>query len=118
MPTLPSPKLAAARRTRCIPQTASQGKSQFHRIRPEGVRGSLHSAAASGNVADIQRLLAGGAAVNRTTLGGVAPLHMAAHYGHAEAIARLLAARAEVNQLAPGGTTALCQGCIGALFCR
>ena len=83
------------------------GKSFYHRIRPEGVRGSLHSAAAAGNVADIQRLIAGGASVNRSTLGGVAPLHMAAHNGHAEAIARLLSARAEVNQLAPGGTTAL-----------
>eukprot|EP00913_Durusdinium_trenchii_P011245 g10560.t1 len=77
------------------------------KIRPEGVRGSLHSAAAAGHVAGIQRLLAAGASVNRTTLGGVAPLHMAAHHGHAEAIARLLAAGAEVNQLAPGGTTAL-----------
>ena len=79
-------------------------------IWPEGVRGSLHSAAAAGNVADIQRLIAGGASVNRSTLGGVAPLHMAAHNGHAEAIARLLSARAGVNQLAPGGTTALLLG--------
>ena len=83
------------------------GKSFYHRIRPDGVRGSLHSAAAAGNLTDLQRLIAGGAAVNRATLGGVAPLHMAAHNGHAEAIARLLSARAEVNQLAPGGTTAL-----------
>lgn len=87
-----------------------QGKSFYHRIRPEGVRGSLHSAAAAGNDTDIQRLIAGGASVNRSTLGGVAPLHMAAHNGHTESIARLLAARAEVNQLAPGGTTALLLG--------
>lgn len=56
------------------------GRATHHRIRPEGVRGSLHSAAASGNVPELQRLLAGGAAVNRST-GGVAPLHMAAHNG-------------------------------------
>ena len=87
-----------------------QGKSFYHRIRPEGVRGSLHSAAAAGNDTDIQRLIAGGASVNRSTLGGVAPLHMAAHNGHTESISRLLAARAEVNQLAPGGTTALLLG--------
>ena len=83
----------------------------------EGVRGSLHSAAAAGNVTDIQRLIAGGASVNRSTLGGVAPLHMAAHNGHTESIARLLAARAEVNQLAPGGTTALLLGfCLARLL--
>ena len=56
------------------------GKAKHHRIRPEGVRGSLHSAAASGNVVELQRLIASGAAVNRST-GGVAPLHMAAHNG-------------------------------------
>ncbi|CAE7906829.1 ANK3, partial [Symbiodinium microadriaticum] len=83
------------------------GEQTYHRIRPEGVRGSLHAASAAGNAADVQRLIASGANVNRTTLGGVAPLHMAAHSGHAEVIARLLASAADVNQLAPGGTTAL-----------
>ncbi|CAE7492214.1 unnamed protein product [Symbiodinium sp. CCMP2456] len=83
------------------------GEQTYHRIRPEGVRGSLHAASAAGNAVDVQRLIASGANVNRTTLGGVAPLHMAAHNGHAEVIARLLASAADVNQLAPGGTTAL-----------
>merc|ERR1719336_624702 len=37
------------------------GRETFHRIRPEGAHGSLHTAAAEGNVSEIQRLLASGA---------------------------------------------------------
>ena len=55
---------------------------------------SLHAAARNGDVAQVDRLLAGGALLNAPDEAGRTPLILAAMGGHIEAVRRLLAAGA------------------------
>jgi hypothetical protein len=57
----------------------------------------LHTAAQNGRVADVERLLAAGAAVGASNINGRTPLHCAARYGHVEVAEKLLAAGAAVG---------------------
>ena len=57
----------------------------------------LHTAAQNGRVADVERLLAAGAAVGASNIKGWTPLHCAARYGHVEVAEKLLAAGAAVG---------------------
>jgi uncharacterized protein len=69
---------------------------------------ALHWAAANGDIAMTQMLLAAGANIRATTrLGGVTPLLMASQSGHAQIVAALLAAGAEAKSATSTGATAL-----------
>lgn len=57
----------------------------------------LHTAAQNGRVADVERLLAAGAAVGATNIKKWTPLHCAARYGHVEVAEKLLAAGADIG---------------------
>lgn len=58
---------------------------------------TLHSAAQSGDLQQVQTLLAGGADANATDADGSTALHLAAFNGHLEVVQALLAAGADVN---------------------
>jgi len=58
----------------------------------EAAAAELHDAARQGDLAAVERLLAGGAQVEATDGGGATPLYVAASEGHAAVVARLLAA--------------------------
>ncbi|MET0400883.1 MAG: ankyrin repeat domain-containing protein, partial [Cystobacter sp.] len=72
-----------------------------------GGRTPLHYAAAAGNVAAVEKLLALGAAVSPRDRTGVTPLGYAARSGHVPTVNRLLAARASPLEPARPGTSAL-----------
>ena len=61
-------------------------------------REQLHHAAAKGDVAKVETLLARGYPVNRFDDTGVTPLHYAVRGGHLEVVDRLLGAGADVNR--------------------
>ncbi|HEY9097750.1 MAG TPA: ankyrin repeat domain-containing protein [Thiobacillus sp.] len=67
----------------------------------------LLAAAQSGDVAQIQQLLAAGADHAATDEAGETALMLAAHEGHVEAIKVLIAAGADVKAKSPQGWTAL-----------
>jgi cytochrome c len=62
----------------------------------------LHDAARRGDLTAVEKLLAGGAAVNSPDGGGATPLYLAAAEGHASVVARLLAAGADARRPASG----------------
>lgn len=58
----------------------------------EAAAAELHDAARRGDLAAVERLLAGGTQVEATDIGGATPLYIAAGEGHSAVVARLLAA--------------------------
>ncbi len=73
----------------------------------EAAAAELHDAARRGDLAAVERLLAGGAQVEATDSGGATPLYVAAGEGHAAVVARLLAGGADPRRpaLGPFGST-------------
>src|SRR5581483_1425894 len=67
----------------------------------------LFTAIKSGQVGDVERLLARGADANATDADGVPALMAAALFGDAAMVTKLLEQRADANATGPGGTTAL-----------
>lgn len=63
----------------------------------------LHSAAATGDLLQMEQLPAAGVDVNTADSRGWNPLHCAAQANQAAAIALLAAARADVNAYCPAG---------------
>src|ERR1043165_8972728 len=59
----------------------------------------LHAAAAKGDAAEIERLIAGGQNVNAQDAHSRTPLHVAAHFGHQAAAQALLKGGANPNAL-------------------
>src|SRR6185295_4603142 len=59
----------------------------------------LHAAAAKGNAAEIERLIAAGEKPNVQDSHGRTPLHVAAHFGHQAAAQALLKGDANPNAL-------------------
>jgi cytochrome c len=68
----------------------------------EASAAELHDAARRGDLAAVERLLAGGAQVEATDGGGATPLYLAASEGHAAVVARLLAAGGDPRRPASG----------------
>ena len=68
----------------------------------EAAATELHDAARRGDLAAIERLLAGGAQVEATDGSGATPLYVAASEGHAAVVVRLLAAGGDPRRQASG----------------
>ena len=58
---------------------------------------SLHRAAAVGDIAEVKRLIDGGADINAKNEDGLTPLHYAAGNGHTETALALVKARADIH---------------------
>ena len=69
--------------------------------------GTLHDAAAKGNLNEVERLIAEGAKVNAKDKGGNTPLHSAVINGHATVAALLIAKGAKVKAKNKAGYTPL-----------
>lgn len=67
----------------------------------------LHRAASQGNVTQILRLIAAGAAMEARDMEGSTPIHLAARQDHAEEVDALAKAGADVNARGEGGSTPL-----------
>ncbi len=68
---------------------------------------SLHDAVASGDLAEVKRLINKGADVNAEDSMGLTPLHMAAGMGRKGAVELLISKGADVNAIMKKGNTAL-----------
>jgi ankyrin repeat protein len=69
------------------------------------IAADLHGPAAAGNLAEVQRLIAGGANVNARDNWGRTPLHAAAYKGHQEVVEVLVRCGAQIDSEDKAGCT-------------
>lgn len=112
LPTSPRARTGLAESQKRLRQGAggSAGTGAPQQRRPPqrgGAELTLHQAAAAGNVARVQELLAHGEDPNTVDAAGSAALHYASHGGHDGVVAALLNRGAEADLPGPGGVRAL-----------